>query len=259
MNLKDKVIVITGGASGLGEAATRYLVQEKGAKVGIIDLNAERGAQIVADLGADKAIFCQADVCSIEAVDAAVDAIVAKFGAIHGDINAAGIPGMFKVLDKEGKASSSREKFSKIVDIDLKGVFNVLAKCVEVMAKNEPDENGERGVVINISSGAAECGQIGQSSYSASKAGVNGMNMPLARELGAVGVRVNSIAPGLFETPLLLAQPQAFIDKLVTAIEAPKRLGRGLEFAHACAFLLENGYMNGRTLQLDASTILQAR
>jgi len=259
MNLKDKVVVITGGASGLGEAAARYLVNEKSAKVAIIDLNAARGAQIVADLGADKVMFCETDVRVEASIEAAINAIITKFGAIHGDINAAGIPGMFKVLDKEGRASSSLKKFSDIIDINLKGVFYVMAKCVEQMAKNEPDENGERGAVINISSGAAECGQIGQSSYSASKAGINGMNMPLARELGAVGVRVNSIAPGLFETPLLKAQPQPFIDKLVTAIEAPKRLGRGTEFAHACAFLLENSYMNGRTMQLDAATILQAR
>jgi 3-hydroxyacyl-CoA dehydrogenase / 3-hydroxy-2-methylbutyryl-CoA dehydrogenase len=257
MNLKNKVVVITGGASGLGEGAARYLVQEKGANVSIIDLNAERGAAIVADLGADKALYSQADVRSEEAVDAAIAATMAKFGAIHGNINAAALAGIMKVLDKEGKANSLK-KFSDFVDVNLKGVFNVLAKCAEQMAKNEP-EDGERGAIINISSGAAECGQIGQTAYSASKGGINGMNMPLGRELGGLGIRVNSIAPGVFGTPLLMAQDQALIDRLIAAVEQPKRLGRVEEFAHACAFLLENGYMNGRNLQIDAATLLRGR
>jgi 3-hydroxyacyl-CoA dehydrogenase / 3-hydroxy-2-methylbutyryl-CoA dehydrogenase len=258
MNLAGKVVVISGGASGLGEAAGRHLATEKGAKVGIIDLNAERGAAMVADLGADKAMFCKADVRSLEQVDAAIESIMVKFGAIHGDINAAGIPGAIKILDKEGKAST-RGKFSDLIDINLKGVFNVMAKCAEQMAKNQPDAGGERGVIINISSGAAEAGQIGQAAYSGSKAGINGMNMPAARELGAHGIRVTSIAPGLFETPLLKAQDPAFIEKLVTHVEAPKRLGAPDEFARACAFILENGYFNGRTLQLDAASILRAK
>jgi NAD(P)-dependent dehydrogenase (short-subunit alcohol dehydrogenase family) len=258
MELKDKVVVISGGASGLGEAAGRHLVGDKGAKIGILDLNAERGAKVVADLGEEKAIFCRADVRSIDEVDTAIDAIAAKFGAIHADINAAGVPGAIKILDKVGKASS-RQKFSDLIDLNLKGVFNVMAKCVEQIAKNQPDDRGERGVIINISSGAAEAGQIGQVAYSSSKAGINGMNMTAARELGAVGIRVMSIAPGLFETPLLRAQDPAFVEKLVAHVEAPKRLGRPDEFAQACAFILENGYINGRTLQLDAATIIRAK
>jgi 3-hydroxyacyl-CoA dehydrogenase / 3-hydroxy-2-methylbutyryl-CoA dehydrogenase len=258
VNLNDKVVVVTGGASGLGEAAVRYLRAEKGMKVAIIDLNAERGAQIVADLGAENAIYCEADVSSEEQVATAIAEIVAKFGAIHANINAAAMAIIMKVLDKEGKASGFA-KFSKSIDVNLKGVFNVLSQCAEQMAKNEPDAGGERGAIINISSGAAECGQIGQGPYSAAKGGINGMNMPLGRELGYLGIRVNSIAPGLFGTPLLMAQDQALIDRLVSAIEAPKRLGDPKEFAHACAFLLENGYMNGRNLQIDAATLLRGR
>jgi 3-hydroxyacyl-CoA dehydrogenase / 3-hydroxy-2-methylbutyryl-CoA dehydrogenase len=258
MELKDKVVVITGGASGLGEAAGRHLVQEKGAKIGILDVNAERGAEIVGDLGEDNAIFCAADVTSIDRVDQAIDAIVAKFGAIHADINAAGVPGVIKIVDKQGKASS-RQQFSDLIDLNLKGVFNVMAKCAEVIGQNEPDAKGERGVIINISSGAAECGQIGQVAYASSKAGVNGINLPAARELGRLGIRVMSIAPGLFGTPLVRAQPPAFIEKLEAQIEAPKRLGDPSEFASACAFILENSYINGRTLQLDAATLLMAK
>ncbi len=258
MNLKDKVVVITGGASGLGEAAGRYLVTEKGMKLAIIDLNAEAGNKIVADLGEDKAIFTQADVSSEEQVATAVAAIVAKFGAIHGNINAAAYPIIMRVLDREGNAVNFK-KFSMSIDINLKGVYNVLARCAEQMYKNTPDEGGERGAIINISSGAAECGQIGQQAYSAAKGGINGMNMPLGRELGQFGIRVNSIAPGLFGTPMLLAQDPALIERMVAATEAPKRFGHTVEFAHACAFLLENGYMNGRNLQIDAATLLRGK
>jgi 3-hydroxyacyl-CoA dehydrogenase / 3-hydroxy-2-methylbutyryl-CoA dehydrogenase len=258
MNLENKVIVISGGASGIGEGAARYLVNEKGSKVVILDLNEDRGAAIVADLGDDKVLFCKCDVRKEDEIDAAMAVAMAKFGAIHGDINAAGIPGQSRLIDKEGKASSLAY-FSKIIDINLKGVYNVMAKCVEQMAKNELDEGGERGVIINISSGAAECGQIGQSSYSASKGGINSMSLPVARELGRIGIRCCAIMPGLIHTPLMDTMPPEFIEGLAKQAEAPKRLGKPEEIAHACAFILENGYMNGRNIMVDAATILQAR
>jgi NAD(P)-dependent dehydrogenase (short-subunit alcohol dehydrogenase family) len=185
-------------------------------------------------------------------------AIIDKFGAIHADINAAGIPLPSKILDREGKASNLA-KYAQVNNVNLNGVYNVMAKCAEQMAKNEPDAKGERGVVINISSGAAFEGQIGQSAYSASKAGVNGLNVPAARELGPRGIRVNSIAPGLFATPMALELGEKVVDSLVEMIEAPKRMGELDEFAHGCAFIIENSYMNGRTLRLDACTILQAK
>ena len=258
MELKDKVVVITGGASGLGQATARYMVNEKGAKVALLDLNEAAGTATVEELGEENAIFCQTDVTSEESIDAAIAAIMDKFSAIHMDVNAAGIPLPCKILDREGKASSLA-KYATVINVNLMGVFNVMAKCAEQMARNEPDENGERGVIVNVSSGAAFEGQIGQSAYSGSKAGVNGMNIPAARELGPLGIRVNSIAPGLFGTPLVKGLDQKVQDSLIAMCEAPKRMGEVDEFAHACAFLAENGYMNGRVLRLDAATVMQAR
>ena len=258
MNLQDKVVVITGGASGLGKATAEYLVAEKGAKVALFDLNEDAGNATVAELGEDKAIFCQTDVTSEESIDAAIAAVMDKFGAIHGDVNAAGIPLPCKILDKEGIASSLK-KYATVINVNLCGVFNVMAKCAEQMAKNEPDEKGERGVIINISSGAAFEGQIGQSAYSGSKAGVNGMNIPAARELARYGIRVNSIAPGLFGTPIVKSLGEKVVNSLVEMCEAPKRMGEMEEFAHTCSFLFENGYMNGRIVRLDGATVMQAK
>lgn len=258
MDLKGKVVVITGGASGLGKATAEYMVNEKGAKVALLDLNAEAGAAAVAELGEANAIFCETDVISEDSIDTAIAAIIAKFGAIHVDINAAGIPLPCKVLDRDGKATSL-QKYATVINVNLCGVFNVMAKCAEQMANNDPDENGERGVVINVSSGAAFEGQIGQSAYSGSKAGVNGMNIPAARELGPLGIRVNSIAPGLFGTPMVKSFDQKVQESLIQMCEAPKRMGDMKEFAHTCVFLAENGYMNGRVIRLDAATVMQAK
>jgi NAD(P)-dependent dehydrogenase (short-subunit alcohol dehydrogenase family) len=212
----------------------------------------------VAELGHDNAVFCQTDVTCEDSIDVAIALVMDKFGAIHADINAAGIPLPCKILDKEGKASSLK-KYATVININLCGVFNVMAKCAEQIAKNEPDANGERGVIINISSGAAYEGQIGQSAYSGSKAGVNGMNIPAARELGIFGIRVNSIAPGLFGTPMVKSFDESVQQSLINMCEAPKRMGEMDEFAHACEFLLENAYMNGRVIRLDAATVMQAK
>lgn len=258
MNLQDKIVVITGGASGLGRATAEYMVTEKGAKVALLDLNAEAGAEAVAELGEANAIFCQTDVTSEENIDSAISAIMAKFGAIHVDINAAGVPLPCKILDKDGKASSLK-KYALVLNVNLNGVFNVMAKCAEQMAKNKPDEKGERGVIINISSGAAFEGQIGQSAYSGSKGGVNSMNIPAARELAKYGIRVNSIAPGLFGTPMVKSLDEKVQEALINMCEAPKRMGEMEEFAHTCAYLVENAYVNGRCLRLDAATVMQAR
>ncbi|MEH6636299.1 MAG: SDR family NAD(P)-dependent oxidoreductase, partial [Halioglobus sp.] len=256
MELQDKVVVITGGASGLGRATADYFVG-KGARVSLFDLNEEAGNAAVAELGEDNALFAATDVTSEESVAAAVEATMAKFGAIHVNINCAGVPAPCKVLDREGKATALK-KFAFVVDVNLVGLFNVMSKCAEKMALNEPDAGNERGVVINISSGAAYEGQIGQNAYSASKSGVLGLNMPAARELGPLGIRVNAICPGLFGTPMVASLDQKVQDALVNMIESPKRMGDMQEFAHCCAFLVENGYMNGRTIRLDAATVMQA-
>jgi NAD(P)-dependent dehydrogenase (short-subunit alcohol dehydrogenase family) len=257
MELQDKVVVITGGASGLGRATAEYFVG-KGARVSLFDLNEEAGNAAVAELGEDNALFAATDVTSEESVAAAVEATMEKFGAIHVNINCAGVPAPCKVLDREGKATALK-KFAFVVNVNLIGLFNVMSKCAEKMAMNEPDAGDERGVVINISSGAAFEGQIGQNAYSASKSGVLGLNMPAARELGPLGIRVNAICPGLFGTPMVATLDQKVQDALVNMIESPKRMGDMKEFAHCCAFLVENGYMNGRTIRLDAATVMQAK
>ena len=257
MDLQDKVIVITGGASGLGRATAFYFVG-KGARVALFDLNNEAGNAAVAELGEDNALFAVTDVTSEESVVAAVNATMKKFGAIHVNINCAGVPAPCKVLDREGRATAL-EKFALVVNVNLIGLFNVMSKCAEKMALNEPDTGDERGAIVNISSGAAFEGQIGQNAYAASKSGVLGLNMPAARELGPLGIRVNAICPGLFGTPMVATLDQKVQDALVSMIESPKRMGDMKEFAHCCAFLVENGYMNGRTIRLDAATVMQAR
>src|SRR5262245_27853778 len=229
MRIQDKVIVITGGASGLGLATAHYLVEEKGACVAIFDLNMDAGEKAVADIGAERALFVQTDGSDSASVQQAVDAVMDRFGAIHVCINAAAIPAGFKVLGKDGKAADLA-KFAQATAINLNGVFNVMSKCAEQMARNEAEAGEERGVVINISSGAAFEGQIGQSAYSATKAGVIGMNMPAARELEAIGVRVNAIAPGLFLTSMAATLDEKVLNSLKAHIEAPKRPGDVREF-----------------------------
>jgi NAD(P)-dependent dehydrogenase (short-subunit alcohol dehydrogenase family) len=258
MRIQDRVVVITGGASGLGLATAHYLVQEKGARVALFDLNVEAGEKAVADLGAERAMFVQADVSSEESVQQGVAAVITRFGAIHVCINGAALPAAFKVLGKEGKAAPLA-RFAQTTAVNLNGVFNVMSKCAEQMARNEPEAGEERGVVINVSSGAAYEGQVGQCAYSATKAAIIGMNMPAARELGAIGVRVNAIAPGLFLTRMVAALDEKVLSSLKEQMEAPKRLGDMREFAHCCAFIIENAYVNAETIRLDGATRMRAR
>jgi 3-hydroxyacyl-CoA dehydrogenase / 3-hydroxy-2-methylbutyryl-CoA dehydrogenase len=258
MRIQDKVVVITGGASGLGLATAHYLVQEKSARVAIFDLNAESGAKAVTELGADKAMFVPTDVSSEDSVQAAVNAVMERFGAIHVCINGAALPTSFKILGKEGKAAPLA-KFAQTTAVNLNGVFNVMSKCVEQMAKNEAEAGEERGVVINVSSGAAYEAQIGQAAYAATKAGIIGLNIPAARELVSVGVRVNAIAPGLFLTPMVASLDPKILTALTDAMESPKRLGDMREFAHTCAFIIENAYINGETIRLDGAARLRAK
>lgn len=258
MRIQDKVVVITGGASGLGLATARYLAEEKGARIAIFDLNAEAGAQAVEMLGAQRAMFVRTDVSNDESVQAAVDAVMARFGAIHVCINGAALPNGFKMLDREGKAVPLA-KFAATTAVNINGVFNVMSKCVEQMARNDAEDGEQRGVVINVSSGAAFEGQIGQTAYAASKAAIIGMNVPAARELGAVGVRVNAIAPGLFLTSMVAGLDEKVLGALKEAMEAPKRLGDVREFAHCVAFIIENAYVNGETIRLDGAARLRAK
>ena len=257
MELKHKVVVITGGASGLGRATADYFI-ERGARVAIFDVNEDAGNAAVAELGEEAAQFCLTDVTSEDSVAAAVQAVVEKFGAIHININCAGVPAPCKVLDREGRATALK-KFAFVVNVNLIGLFNVMSSCAEKMALNEPENDEERGVIVNISSGAAYEGQIGQCAYASSKSGVLGLNMPAARELAPLGIRVNAICPGLFLTPMAESLEPNVLEALKKIPESPKRPGHMHEFAHCCAFLVENSYMNGRTVRLDAATVMQAR
>src|SRR5450755_557443 len=258
MRIQDKVIVITGGASGLGLATAHYLLKEKGARIVIFDLNVEAGEKAAAELGGERALFVQTDVSNEESVQAAVAAVIARFGAIHVCINGAALPTAFKVLGKEGKAAPLA-RFAQTTAVNLNGVFNVMSKCAEQMAKNEAEGGEERGVVINVSSGAAYEGQVGQCAYSATKAAIIGMNMPVARELASIGVRVNAIAPGLFLTTMVAGLDEKVLNSLKDQMESPKRLGDLREFAHCCAFIIENAYVNAETIRLDGATRMRAR
>lgn len=257
MRLKDKLAVVTGGASGLGEAVVRDFAAH-GAAVAIFDLDADRGARIVADLGSARVSFYRVDVTDESSVARALDEIVATHGAVHVCVNCAGVADPGKILDRDGNPNPL-SRFERVVRINLVGTYNVMSQCASRMAVNSPEDGEERGVIVNTSSGAAYEGQIGQPAYASSKNGVIGLNLPTARELGRYGIRVNAIAPGLFLTPMAESLGEAVVASLTERIESPKRLGRPAEFAHCCRFLVENAYVNGETIRLDAATRLTAR
>ena len=257
MDINGKVAVITGGASGLGAATARLLVS-KGAKVSIFDLQEDKGKALVEELGADKALFQNVNVVSEESVQAGVAATMAKFGAIHVCCNYAGIGNAIKTVGKDGPFPL--DKFKLIIDVNLIGTFNVLRLCANEMQKNEPyNEFGGRGCIINTASVAAYEGQIGQAAYSASKGGIVGMTLPIARDLSSIGVRCNTIVPGLIHTPLFQGAPQNVIDALAAQVLYPKRLGRPEEIAHVAVMLIENEYMNGESVRMDGGIRMQPR
>lgn len=247
MKIEGKSIIVTGAASGLGAATAAYLAG-KGAEVAIFDRVTAEGPLTSFEV----------DVTDAASVASAMDAVVARFGALHVAVNCAGVVGPLKVIGRDG-AAADLDLFRRTVEVNLIGTFNVLSKAAERMLRNDPEDGEERGVIVNISSGAAYEGQIGQCAYASSKAGVIGLNLPAARELGPKGIRVNAIAPGLFGTPMMASLPAEVQQSLVDSVEAPKRVGRMEEFAHCCAFLIENAYMNGATVRLDAATRLRAR
>ena len=258
MNINNKVAIITGGASGLGKATTEYFVREKGARVAVFDLNEEAGRALVEALGEDCALFVRVDVTDEASVAAAVIETIERFGAVHVCVNCAGIPTPIKMLDKQGKPAPL-EKFARTVGVNLVGVYNVMAQCAARMATNEPENGEERGVVINVASGAAFEGQIGQCAYASSKAGVVGLSLPAARELASVGIRVMSIAPGLFNTPMAQSVHPKVVESLLSMVEFPKRFGEMEEFARLCAFIVENVYFNGECIRFDAATRLRSK
>ena len=258
MDLQNKVAVVTGGASGLGQAAVRALVAE-GAKAVIFDLNEAAAQAMVAELGADKCAYAVVDVSDEESVNKGLQQAMAAFGKLHIVANCAGIGPPTKVIDRDGNPLPLCT-FKKIVDINLNGTFNVLSKAAALMAKNEPfNTDGGRGCIINVASVAAFEGQIAQPAYGASKAGIVGLTLPVARELARYGIRVNAIAPGLFLTPLMESLPAEVKDGLGQTVEFPKRLGDPKEFADLVVFLAKSDYMNGEVVRLDGAIRMRAK
>jgi len=255
MMLANKVVVVTGGASGLGEACARMFV-ENGSKAALLDLSEDNGNRLANELGKD-AIFCKTDVTDENEVKNALNLTMEKFGAIHIVINCAGTGTPAKVIGKNGPLSIA--SFRKVIDINLVGTMIVVARAAAKMLMNKPQEDGERGVVINTASAAAYDGQIGQAAYSASKAAVVGMTLPIAREFAEYGIRVNTIAPGLFDTPMLAGLKQEVRNALGRMVPFPKRLGLPREYALLAKHIVDNPMLNGETIRLDGSLRMAAK
>lgn len=254
MKLANSVAIITGGASGLGLATVKRFAAA-GVKVAILDFNATAGQAVVAELG-DKALFVQTNVADEASVQNAIAQTMDKFGRIDICINYAGIGSAFKTVGKDGPFPLA--EFNKVIQVNLVGSFNVLRLAAEQMAKNEP-VNGERGVIINTASVAAYEGQIGQAAYSASKGGIVGMTLPIARDLAQLGIRVNTIAPGLIHTPLFDSLGEKVITALSATVLNPQRLGQPDEIAHTAQYIVENAYVNGETIRVDGGIRMQPR
>ena len=255
MNLKNAIALVTGGGSGLGEATVREFASA-GAKVAILDLPASPGAKVAESLGAS-AIFVEADVVSGDEVSAAISKAVAKFGSISIAVNCAGIGRAMRTVTKEGP--HPLELFNKVIAVNLSGTFNVIRLAAAQMAKNQPGPDGERGVIVNTASVAAFDGQIGQVAYSASKGGVVAMTLPIARDLASLGIRICTIAPGTFETPMLAGLPEPNRKALAAQIPFPQRLGRPTEYAALARHIVENEMLNGETIRLDGALRMPPR
>jgi len=249
MNHKDVVALVTGGASGLGEASVLELFKE-GAKVVIIDVDEDKGEKLAATIGAS-AIFVKADITSETDVRQAVQKAIDTFKKINVAINCAGVANPGKLIGRKGPLPL--ESFNKVMQINLVGTLNVIRLAVEQMMSNTPGEEGEKGVIINTASVAAFDGQIGQVAYSASKSGVVGMTLPVARECADYGIRVVTIAPGLFDTPMMAGLPPAVKEDLAKTVPFPKRLGKPGEYAKLVIHIIENTMLNGCCIRLDGA------
>lgn len=255
MEIKNKTFLITGGASGLGYATAKMIIENDGNSV-LLDVNVESGEKAENELGKN-ALFVKTDVTSEEQVQNAVDVAVNHFGAINGVANCAGIGPAMRVVGKNGP--HGLDFFSKVISINLIGTFNVLRLATNVMQNNEPNEGGERGIIINTASVAAFDGQIGQAAYSASKGGIVAMTLPIARELARMGIRVMAIAPGIFETPLLASMPDDVKDSLGKQVPFPPRLGQPTEYANLVKHIIENQMLNGEVIRLDGAIRMGAK
>ena len=255
MQLKGSTFIVTGGASGLGEGTVKMLA-EVGANVVIADLQADKGEALAKQFG-QKARFVKCDVTSEAGGQAAVDAALKNFNALQGLVNCAGIAIAERTVKKDGPHALA--SFSRVIGINLIGTFNMIRLAAVAMAKGQPNAAGERGVIVNTASVAAYDGQIGQAAYSASKGGVVGMTLPIARDLARSGIRVLTIAPGIFETPMLLGMAPELQQSLAAQVPFPSRFGRPDEYAHLVKSILENGMLNGETIRLDGAIRMQPR
>lgn len=256
MQLAGNTALITGGASGLGEASARRFV-DQGARVALLDLNDERGNALAKELG-EAALYVATDVTDEQSVAAGITAVLEKFGHIHFCLNFAGIAGAAKTVGKNGPYPLA--DFKKVIDVNLIGSFNVLRLAAAEMINNDLAVDSDcRGVIINTASVAAFEGQMGQAAYSASKGGIVSMTLPIARDLAAHAIRVNTIAPGLIHTPMFESFPEHVYDALAASVLNPQRLGKADEVAKTAQFIVENDYVNGETLRVDGGIRMQAR
>jgi NAD(P)-dependent dehydrogenase (short-subunit alcohol dehydrogenase family) len=255
MNIQSSCAFVTGGASGLGEATVRNIAARGGRAV-IVDLSEENGKSLQKELG-EAVLYVKTDVMNEEDLNNAMDAGEETFGSINTVVNCAGIGVAQKVLSRKG--THSLDDFTKVVSINLIGTFNVIRLAAERMKNNQPNEEGERGVIVNTASVAAFDGQIGQAAYSASKGGIVGMTLPIAREFASFGVRVMTIAPGLFHTPMFDSLPAEARDSLGKMIPFPSRLGYPEEYAQLVQSIIENPMLNGDTIRLDGAIRMQPK
>ena len=255
MQMQDSVFVVTGGVSGLGAATARMIVS-CGGKVVLADVNQSAGDAVKAKLGAS-AHFIQTDITNEDSAKACINVAVSTFGGLHGLVNCAGIAPAERVVGREGPHRLST--FTQVINVNLIGTFNMVRLAADAMSIGQPNAEGERGVIINTASAAAFDGQIGQAAYASSKGGVVALTLPLARELARSGIRVITIAPGLFETPMLLGLPQEMQDSLGKTVPFPPRLGRPTEYAAMVRHIVENLYLNGEVIRLDGGIRMTAK
>jgi len=254
MDINGTVAAISGGASGLGEATVRRLLKGGARGIAVLDLDAARGTALAAE-APERILYCQADVSDEAAVDAALAATLARFGSLQLALHAAAIGGPARLVSRKGPIPMAL--FDRVLKINLYGALHMMRAAVTAMQRNQPNDDGERGVIINVSSGAAFEGQVGQIAYSASKAALVGMTLPLCRELAEYGIRVVTIAPGAFDTPIYDGAPPALKESIVREALFPKRMGKPDEFAMLAEEVLRNPMHNGRTYRLDAGMILR--
>ena len=255
MDLGTAKAVISGGASGLGFASAQHIVNS-GGKVALLDINDEQGAKSAAELG-ERAAYINTNVASEDSVHASIREANEFLDGITLAVNCAGIATAGRTLGREGPWPT--EQFNRVIQVNLVGSFNITKEAAAFMQLNDPDDNGDRGVIVSTASIAAFEGQIGQAAYSASKGGVVGMMLPLAREFAQFGIRVNTIAPGIFLTPMMAGMPEEVQALLGKQVPYPPRLGRPGEYAQTVAFIYENAYVNGETIRVDGAIRMQPK